>query len=631
MDKQLYLFFDTETTGRPRNYDAPSSDIRNWPRLVQISWIVSDSSGIVISKENHIIKPNGFIIPEDVVKLHGITTERALKNGEQIEDVLHLFWTNVQNASYIIGHNVNFDENVVEAEFYRMGEKNNYFSLMHYICTMLASTDYCKILKESKITSPWKSKGYKWPQLSELYKKLFGRTIVDAHNSESDVQATFECFWKLKDLGVISGLEAERGIIPIPNEYSSAIGMQFTTFAFNFADYSGYGGATTDLKLTGIDWNLFMEGCDPQVLLFEYDNKVHLMNKGKGIPGSYDLKDFNSILLSFGEECYYFHCVYYNKEIIILRFDQSNNHILLSRKDIVFHTVEEIRGYLSNVRQKINLKREEKRERKAIEQENHIKALIEDICRTGVEVDDKRIESLKHKIDELSSYIGTEGAAIYQSYIDSAIKENQERKDKIAEELKKEQEERKRQEEAQQTIKKERYIKWKAVFAVSILFICIWSIALLLHLNDKWEQCDDMLGVSAFITFLSILPEIIGLFEKYKKALIASIIFTCLTIISCFVYNEDKIKFMNCFWTFSSGVEYSVDCFSLEKGDSYLSNTKYHIFDSQVKRFIKLKINSCNSIYELDDYLRNNSNGLYVEEAQRQINMLRHQAQTPED
>jgi hypothetical protein len=209
------------------------------------------------------------------------------------------------------------------------------------------------------------------------------------------------------------------------------------------------------------------------------------MNKGKGIPGSYDLKDFNSILLSFGEECYYFHCVYYNKEIIILRFDQSNNHILLSRKDIVFHTVEEIRGYLSNVRQKINLKREEKRERKAIEQENHIKALIEDIRRTGVEVDDKRIESLKHKIDELSSYIGTEGAAIYQSYIDSAIKENQERKDKIAEELKKEQEERKRQEEAQQTIKKEKYIKWKAVFAVSILFICIWSIALLLHLNGN--------------------------------------------------------------------------------------------------------------------------------------------------
>ena len=32
-----YLFFDTETTGLPRNYKAPSSDTRNWPRLVQLA------------------------------------------------------------------------------------------------------------------------------------------------------------------------------------------------------------------------------------------------------------------------------------------------------------------------------------------------------------------------------------------------------------------------------------------------------------------------------------------------------------------------------------------------------------------------------------------------------------------
>ena len=31
-----YLFFDTETTGLPANWQAPMSDLENWPRLVQI-------------------------------------------------------------------------------------------------------------------------------------------------------------------------------------------------------------------------------------------------------------------------------------------------------------------------------------------------------------------------------------------------------------------------------------------------------------------------------------------------------------------------------------------------------------------------------------------------------------------
>lgn len=35
-----YLFIDTETTGLPKEYDAPYTDIDNWPRLVQLAWIV---------------------------------------------------------------------------------------------------------------------------------------------------------------------------------------------------------------------------------------------------------------------------------------------------------------------------------------------------------------------------------------------------------------------------------------------------------------------------------------------------------------------------------------------------------------------------------------------------------------
>ena len=38
----MYLFFDTETTGLPRSWKAPITDSNNWPRLVQIAWLVFD-------------------------------------------------------------------------------------------------------------------------------------------------------------------------------------------------------------------------------------------------------------------------------------------------------------------------------------------------------------------------------------------------------------------------------------------------------------------------------------------------------------------------------------------------------------------------------------------------------------
>ena len=595
MDKRLYLFFDTETTGLPIDYNAPSTDLSNWPRLVQISWIVSDDNRIIVSKNNHIIKPIDFVIPKDVADLHKITTERAIEFGENIKDVLHLFWADVQNANYIIGHNVSFDENVVESEFFRMGE-NNIFSFKHSICTKIASTDYCKI------PNKWKSREYKWPKLSELYFILFGKDMVDAHDSESDVQATFECFWKLKDLGIISGLEIDEGVKPIYKEYTSSNSLNFTVFAFNAAYYGGYIEPTIGLNLLEQDWNLFWEDNEPQTLLFGSDNKVHLMNKGKGILGNYELKNRTSILLSFGEECYYLHCVYYNKEIIIFKFDQSNNHIILSRKDIVFHSVGEIRGYLTNAKRNIDLEREEKRKCKAIEVENHVKTLIEDICRAGVEASDERVVSIKRKLQELSYIVGTQEAAKYQLYVDNAVKDNQELRAKIAEEIKKEQEEKKKQKE----IKKERYMKWIAIFAISILFISVWVFALFLHLNDKWEECKNLLLWSGLISFLGILP---SFYFKKAKVIFVYIFFSCLTIISCLVYDDDWHKFRDCFG-------------SLEYCDKYLSETKFHLFDSPTKDFIEMEINYSYDLQELNHYINNSIYGYYVEEAAKQLNYV---------
>ena len=84
----MYLFFDTETTGLPRNYQAPVSDSRNWPRVVQIAWLITDAEGFEQKSAEYIIKPQGFVIPKAASRIHRITNEVANRQGVELGPVL---------------------------------------------------------------------------------------------------------------------------------------------------------------------------------------------------------------------------------------------------------------------------------------------------------------------------------------------------------------------------------------------------------------------------------------------------------------------------------------------------------------------------------------------------------------
>ena len=192
-DLDLYLFFDTETTGLPKNWEAPISDIDNWPRIVQIAWILSSEEKGRIESNDFIIKPEGFEIPEESSRVHGITTQKAYAEGIDLIEALKKFNLALQKSSCLVAHNMNFDEKVLGAEFIRKGIENDFFE-KNRLCTMEKSTQYCKL--------PGRY-GYKWPSLSELHNILFGKDFEDAHNAAGDINATENCFWKLRDLGLI--------------------------------------------------------------------------------------------------------------------------------------------------------------------------------------------------------------------------------------------------------------------------------------------------------------------------------------------------------------------------------------------------------------------------------------------
>ncbi|WP_075564757.1 3'-5' exonuclease [Ihuprevotella massiliensis] len=191
---QKYLFFDTETTGIPKDYKAPCTNTDNWPRLIQLGWLLTDAEGRILSEGNHIVRPDGFEIPKAASDVHGITTEFALENGKPLLDVIFAFGADLNQAECVIGHNLDYDLHIVGAEYVRLGYDSRIMFARPTLCTMQATIQYCNI--------PGRF-GPKWPKLMELYTKLFGQEFDGAHDAMADIVATKECFFELIRRGVV--------------------------------------------------------------------------------------------------------------------------------------------------------------------------------------------------------------------------------------------------------------------------------------------------------------------------------------------------------------------------------------------------------------------------------------------
>lgn len=190
----MYLVFDTETTGLPALYDAPSSDVDNWPRIVQLAWAVFDSRGRKTASQCFVIRPDGFKIPKDAERVHGISTLIAKRKGVPVVKALDEFVDALSHASVVVAHNFKFDSKVLRAEFHRI-KIRHLFRGKTRVCTMEAATEYCAL--------PGRYGRPKWPKLPELHYKLFGKKVKESHDAAADVATCSKCFFELKRLGVV--------------------------------------------------------------------------------------------------------------------------------------------------------------------------------------------------------------------------------------------------------------------------------------------------------------------------------------------------------------------------------------------------------------------------------------------
>ena len=203
----MYLIFDTETTGLPKRWKAPITDTDNWPRCIQIAWQLHDDMGRCLEHQDFLIRPEGFNIPYDAEKIHGVSTELASEQGIDLVDVLELFNIALSKTNFVVGQNVGFDLNIMGSEFHRLEVVS--------CLNQLPVLDTCTEKTASMCQIPGGRGGkFKLPTLTELHQFLFNKPFGDAHNATADVEATTRCFLEL-----IRRQEFSIDQLQAPNDY----------------------------------------------------------------------------------------------------------------------------------------------------------------------------------------------------------------------------------------------------------------------------------------------------------------------------------------------------------------------------------------------------------------------------
>jgi DNA polymerase-3 subunit alpha len=213
----MYLIFDTETTGLPKRWDAPITDTGNWPRCVQIAWQLHDEMGKIIEHQDYLVQPDGYNIPYDAERIHGISTELAQADGISLSEVLEKFNVALSKSKFIVGQNLKFDINIMGSEFHRLGIESSMSSM--------PVLDTCTEVTASLLQLPGGRGGkFKLPTLTELHSYLFHKPFAEAHNATADVEATTRCFFELirTEIFTYKELQVEQDYFQEFQNYNSA-------------------------------------------------------------------------------------------------------------------------------------------------------------------------------------------------------------------------------------------------------------------------------------------------------------------------------------------------------------------------------------------------------------------------
>ena len=204
-----YMVVDLET----HDWKHTAQSRYDTGRMVEIAWKLFSDTGDCLESKQYLIKPYGTYkqIAKKATEVHGITTERASKHGDDVELILDEFIRIVENIpkdGFVIAHNMEHEDTVLANSFSPdqrvvwddVPKSNTHsVSLLKYL-PREAKDKYNKRLSFTPLRY-----GLRLQQLHECV--CPGGVYDYAHFADTDVQMTWEIFRYYKQHATVEELK----------------------------------------------------------------------------------------------------------------------------------------------------------------------------------------------------------------------------------------------------------------------------------------------------------------------------------------------------------------------------------------------------------------------------------------
>jgi DNA polymerase III epsilon subunit-like protein len=185
MEKTWVIVVDTETTGLPPR-SVPIENTKTWDqcRIVQIAWRLFDENGVMKEEKCYIVKPDKDTqFSEGAVRVHGISKEKAMREGVPFADVFNDLHVSLANVKTIVAHNIQFDDPVIQSEMYRAKRQS-------LLTLWKTKVRYCTMLMGTR-------PGERWPKLAALYERLYDAPAQgQLHSADTDVALCADIYFR---------------------------------------------------------------------------------------------------------------------------------------------------------------------------------------------------------------------------------------------------------------------------------------------------------------------------------------------------------------------------------------------------------------------------------------------------
>ena len=180
---RLVCFIYTQTNGLHQSNEFVSKkNMFEFARPVSLTYIIGFRQGKEFNKtkkEKFLFKPDCLNISEESEKIHGISLEKAEKDGTSPEEIMNTLKKDLKNVSVIVSHNLAFHLKALQVECFRN-------------CVYLDFSNYILI---DTINFHHK---LEYPKLKDLAKEILKKDYSDKEN-DYNITIIKKCFLKLYD------------------------------------------------------------------------------------------------------------------------------------------------------------------------------------------------------------------------------------------------------------------------------------------------------------------------------------------------------------------------------------------------------------------------------------------------